>query len=76
MPRVSKCGVQLALGAMPSETGSNPANTAEEPSLPAEVIQTQIVLKKKALMIDHNSWTSFTVLWKWEKTVKGLLTFN
>lgn len=47
MPRVSKCGVQLALGAMPSETGSNPANTAEEPSLPAEVIQTQIVLKKK-----------------------------
>ncbi|XP_039664081.1 transcription intermediary factor 1-alpha-like [Perca fluviatilis] len=36
LPRVAKCGVQMPLEAMSSETGSYPATTAEEPSLPAE----------------------------------------
>ncbi|KAM7397154.1 hypothetical protein PAMP_020148 [Pampus punctatissimus] len=36
LPRKAKCRLQLALEAMSSETGPNPASTTEEPNLPAE----------------------------------------
>ncbi|CAK6954521.1 E3 ubiquitin-protein ligase TRIM33-like isoform X2 [Scomber scombrus] len=36
LPLEAECRLQLALEAMSSETGPNPASTAEEPKLPAE----------------------------------------
>lgn len=73
LPWVAKCRVQLALETIPSETGSNPATTAQE-ARAGHLIQTQTVLNNWAEDY-HHSWMSFTVLRKCEKVIDIQLNY-